>query len=74
MNSYIDYAPSGEKVQLLLQQQYNGTDNPSYHTNMSTGNTTDNNNYKPTSIMQFNDLIKSKRRQVKNACGKVKAL
>lgn len=58
------------ETQHLLQQQYNSLDKPFYHSSMAI----DDNSYKPTSIMQFNDLTKSKRRQVKNACGIVKPL
>lgn len=68
MDSYKDCIPD-DKVRLLLQQKYHSLDTESYHNNIPIDDTT--NSYKPTSIMQFNELTKSKRRQVKNACGEV---
>ncbi|KAI7894186.1 uncharacterized protein EV154DRAFT_108843 [Mucor mucedo] len=65
MDSYRDCL-ADNNMQLLLQQKYHSLDTGSYHSNMSTDDTA--NSYKPTSIMQFNELTKSKRRQVKNAC------
>lgn len=63
------------KVQLLLQQKYNieNISSPSDATanNIVNNYNNNNNNDQLVTDMLLSDLSKPKRRQVKNACGKV---
>lgn len=70
MNTFAEYT-FDNKVQLLLLQKYNIENASSPSDATAANNIVSNNNDQFVANMPLNEISKPKRRQVKNACGKV---